>query len=134
MGVIMNEKHIYFPGLYVKGLQTDSVRKLREVGTEFTHFMPKPIELTETWLKAFKWIPATYEKDVYKYYLKKTILAINLKTKVCYIDRPNSRIPVFDANFVHEMQHAIAFFSNEVPTLTYEEEQNLSNILNIKFL
>lgn len=135
MGNIMKaETPIYFPGLYAHGSSDNIIRKLKTVGSDHEYYIPKPIELNVDWLLAFNWIKAFAEPTIYKYYLQKAILAIDIEKKMLYIDRPNSRIPIWEVNYVHQMQHAITFFSRAVPDLTEEAKINLKNKFNYKFL
>lgn len=139
----MSKTPIYYPGLYVhfgnyfyssilgkRALMSHFAAKITYMKT-----IPRcgigiycgPIPTTVDWLKAFKWIPRAVEKNVFLYYLPVGItIGINTDTMTIFIDRPNSRINIASGKYVHEIQHAMAFFTGVIPDLTDQDKAELT--------
>lgn len=145
----MTNKPIYYPGLYVyfsiayqmsdenlkninQGLVAAKISYIKTLPRAAEGFYNRPINTTEDWLKAFKWIPRAVEKNVFLYYMPTGLtIGINTDTMTIFIDRPNSRINIASGKYVHEIQHAVAFFTGVVPELSEQDKAELSVKLQI---
>jgi GTP-dependent phosphoenolpyruvate carboxykinase len=139
----MSKTPILYPGLYLyfrnyldnTNKPSTVVAKIESIKTfpRCSHgIYDKLIPTTVDWLKAFKWIPRAVEKNVFLYYLPVGItIGINTDTMTIFIDRPNSRINIASGKYVHEIQHAMAFFTGVIPDLSDQDKTELSSKLKI---